>query len=183
MILLILPRNNCAAVIHDGGWAFKFITVFILFTVCFWIPIGFFKVWADISRYVSILFMILQTLYILVGAYGLGEYMVNTMSNDDTWRNGTLLVYTIVLSLISIALFVTSFIWFISGSGCGANLTFIIITLVMFFLVFGLRCRKTNSIFTAAMVNVWLVYMLWSALASEPSECNSLRNSSGATFF
>ena len=84
----------------------------------------------------------------------------------------TLLVYTIILFCSCVALLVTGFIWFLGSDNCGRNRTILIITIVMFVLVFILRCRKTNSLFTAALVNLWLVYMMWSALASEPSECN-----------
>ena len=42
ILLLILPRNDCASVIHDGGWTLKYILVFGGFTAMFWVPMGFF---------------------------------------------------------------------------------------------------------------------------------------------
>lgn len=42
ILLLILPRNDCASVIHDGGWTLKYILVFVMFTLMFWVPMGFF---------------------------------------------------------------------------------------------------------------------------------------------
>lgn len=173
ILLLILPRNDCAAVIHDGGWTLKYLLVLAVFTGMFWVPMGFFQVWAEISRYASILFMIIQCLYILIGAYGLGDYMVNQKTNDESWRNGVLLVYTVLLFLASVALIITSFIWF-TGTGCGHNMAIIIATIVMFVLVFVLRCRKENSLLTAALANLWIVYIGWSAMASQPGECNQL---------
>lgn len=53
----------------------------------------------------------------------------------------------------------------------------------MFIIVFGLRLREENSLLTAAMVNMWLTFLLWSALASRPDECNTLSDSTGATIF
>lgn len=91
--------------------------------------------------------------------------MVKSDTNDENWRNGVLLTYTILLFSASVALIITSFIWF-TGTGCGFNMGIIISTIVMFFAVFCLRCRKENSLLTAAMANLWIVYMGWSAMAS-----------------
>lgn len=68
---------------------------------------------------------------------------------------------------------------------CGTNLTLIILTIVMVllnYLLSLLKIREDSSIMTSSMVNLWLTYLLWSALASQPDEnCNSLLNSNWAT--
>lgn len=58
-LLFILPRNECASVIHDGGWTLKFFVIAAIFTGMFWVDISFFQVWGEICRYVSILFLII----------------------------------------------------------------------------------------------------------------------------
>ena len=75
MIVLISPRVNCSAILHDGGWCFKFILVAACFIGFFWVPIKFFTVWAEISRYVSIGFFFGQVLYVLSGAYTFNDFM------------------------------------------------------------------------------------------------------------
>lgn len=94
--------------------------------------------------------------------------MVESQTNDENWRNGVLLTYTIIAALVCLALIITSFIWFTgdADANCGHNTAIIIVTIVMFFIVFVLRCRKYNSLLTAALANVWICYMGWSALAS-----------------
>ena len=69
ILLAILPRGKCASMVHDAGWSLKFVLIIILFIACFWIPIGFFLVWAEVSRYLSIIFFVVEVLYILSGAY------------------------------------------------------------------------------------------------------------------
>lgn len=59
MLILIFPRNECASVIHDGGWFFKVIIITALYIGFFWLPMSFLKAWAEISRYVSIIFLVL----------------------------------------------------------------------------------------------------------------------------
>ena len=110
MILLILPRAGCSSVIHDGGWCAKFYIIIILFIINFWVPISFFKVWAEISRYVSILFLVIQVFYVLDGAYTFNDYMANRETNDENWKFGVLLFYTIILIAASISIIVAGFL-------------------------------------------------------------------------
>lgn len=58
MLLLILPRMECSAVIHDGGWCLKLTLIIVIFICFFFIPIEFFAVWAEISRYAGIIFLL-----------------------------------------------------------------------------------------------------------------------------
>jgi hypothetical protein len=113
IILLILPRNNCASMIHDGGWPLKFILVLAIFIGFFWIDISFFQVWGEICRYISVIFMIVQALYILAGAYTFNEYMIKSESNDENWKMGVLTFYSIILTAASFIIIVMSFIWFV----------------------------------------------------------------------
>ena len=131
-------------------------------------------------------------LYILDGAYSFNDYLANRSTNDDNWKFGVLLFYTIVLSAASILILVGSFFWFIGigpreeseeTSNCSLNLTILITTIVMVAIVFMLWIRKDSSIFTCSLISLWLTYLMWSALASSPDEqCNTLVNSGGATF-
>ena len=219
IVLLIAPRIQCSSVIHDSGWTLKFIVVMILFISFFWIPIRFFIVWAEVCRYASIVFLIVQVLYILVGAYSFNDYMINAESNDDNWKHGVLLFYTILLTGAALYLTITCFFWFSGGSivelsdlanlshtaqnstegnalgtiadsplfeepDCSLHITLTIVTIVMIVIICGLRLRPDSSIFTSALVNCWLAFLLWSALASSPDEeCNALLDSGWTTFF
>jgi len=139
---------------------------------------------------------VLQALYILIGAYSFNEYMIETAKIEEGCRNIVMLLYTLILTAGSWFLLIGSFNWFqgppteLDANGqeittilsCGKNQTLIVVTLIMNVLVCGLRLRPDSSIFTSAMVNLWLTYLMWSALASSPDECNTLI-SSGATSF
>lgn len=189
ILLLILPRNECATVIHDSGWSLKFLLIIGLFIGLFWVPIEFFQVWSEISRYGSIFFLLIQTLYILVGAYTFNDFMIRTKAEDESWRNMVMMIYTLILQVSSIAIMVGGFFWFNTsskekeGETCGDNMFHLIATICMNILVCAIRFRPDSSIFTSAMVNLWLCFLMWSALASEEDSCNSLFNSSTATFF
>jgi len=185
ILMLILPRADCCSVIHDAGWCAKSILIFAIFGAFFWIDIAFFNVWVEICRYVSLLFMIVQTLYILSGAYTFNEWMISNYNGDETSRNITLLIYTILLGGGAITITILDFFWFLgpnSDVDCGSNITLIVLTLVMIVVVFVLRLRPDSSIFTSAMVSLWLAFLGWTALASQPDECNTISKKNWTTF-
>jgi len=67
---------------------------------------------------------------------------------------------------------------------CNGNMIIIISTICMQVAVFAMRFRDDASIFTSAMVNMWLSFLAWSALASQPDTyCNTHLGSNAATFF
>ena len=117
-------------------------------------------------------------------------------------------LYTVLMFSVTIALVVLSFMWFSGYSfeegqenwtdpatgetvkitdeylspDCSSNYILISLTLVMIVLVFFLRCRQDSSIFTSAMVSMWLIFLLWSALASKDDiYCNTMGHSTTAT--
>ena len=69
IFLLILPKGTCASYIHDGGWTLKYIIVYATFIAFFFVDVSVFQVWGEISRYVSIIFLLFQSLYIVESAY------------------------------------------------------------------------------------------------------------------
>lgn len=55
-------RNRCAMVINEGLFFIKYFFVVGLFIAFLWVPNEMFIEYADASKYLSILFMILQVL-------------------------------------------------------------------------------------------------------------------------
>lgn len=212
-LLLILPRNGCAAVIHDGGWCFKILLVIGMYIGFMWIPTSFFFYWAQISKYISIIFIFVQCLYVLTAAYDFNDYLMNSGTNDENWRNCFMLIYTLLLTGGSLALIVTGFIYFngptpvstktndsnisktnstnplpdllpiSSDPSCGSSIALMSITCALFILVCGLRFRPDSSLFTAAIVNLWLCFLMWSSLALKEDSCNTLYTNEGASWF
>lgn len=45
-----------------------------------------------------------------------------------------------------------------------------------------LKLREDSSLLTSSIVNLWLAFLMWSALASQPGECNTILNSNAVTF-
>lgn len=69
VMCVILARNTAASIFHDGCWGTKFLIVFLGFCVSLYIPNSFFHGYMDFSRYVSMIFLILQAMLMLIVAY------------------------------------------------------------------------------------------------------------------
>lgn len=116
MLLLILPRTACSAAIHDGGWLLKFVLIAAMFVGFQFIPNYFFWVWAQISLYVGIIFLIFQVLYVLSGAHYYNDLIRASLSDKDGALSSgggcTMLFLTLLFTALSVTLVVTSFFWF-----------------------------------------------------------------------
>jgi hypothetical protein len=70
ILMLICPRAHCSKYIHDGGWCFKSLLISVLYTVCYFIPYQFFQYgWLWVSRVGSIIFLIVQSYFMLDAGY------------------------------------------------------------------------------------------------------------------
>lgn len=58
-------RNRCAMVLNEGLFFIKYLFVVAVFVAFLWVPNSVFIDYADVSKYLSILFMILQVFYLL----------------------------------------------------------------------------------------------------------------------
>lgn len=60
--------------------------------------------------------MVVQSLYILAGAYTFNEYLLKSESNDENWKIGVVTFYTVLMTAASFTIIVMSFFWFL-GKG------------------------------------------------------------------
>jgi hypothetical protein len=121
----------------------------------------------------------------LVVAYKINETLVGNYERDQGGCSGfTLIGMTAVLTIISIVWLIYQYIWY---GGCGYNNVIISVTIiagVIFFVIVLLRTREDASILTSAIVLLYVTYLQWSALASNPNEtCNPFQYSNTNTVF
>jgi hypothetical protein len=123
-LILILPRNTCASVIHDGGWALKILLVAALFIGFFFVDVQVFKVWGEISRYISILFLLFQTLYIIDSAYVLSKSLMITDEDQRAenaeeivaYKSNYLCCYTVLCYFLTILFYVGAGVSFLGDA-------------------------------------------------------------------
>jgi len=179
---VIIFRNTAASVFHDGCWGLKFIAVLVFFISTMWIPNIFFQGYMTFSRVISILFLLIQALLMLVVAYKINESLVSNYEAENTNGVGCsgiiIIVLTVLITVGNITWAVFQYIWF---NGCAYNDVIITITLIAsiaFYIVVFFRTREDASILTSSIVVAYILYLQWSALASNPNtECNPFDSS------
>jgi hypothetical protein len=64
-------------VVHDGFFTAKFLLIFVGYIASFWMSNDFFSVWADFCRVGSILYLIIQSYFLLNFAYLWNDQLVS----------------------------------------------------------------------------------------------------------
>ena len=189
MLVIVSLRTGFAAAFHDGCWGFKFLIVLGVWFASLWIPNDpVMHSYMEFSRIVSVFFLMYQALLILVLAYSLNDLLVSNVEKEGGSAcscSGIILITIFVLVTAgNVTWLVFQYIEF-TGSDCGGNITFIIISTILGFCMYGVvifRTRKDASMLTSAIVWCYQLYLQWSAMASNPNkECNPYTESSANT--
>ena len=117
----------------------------------------------------------------LAVAYKINEVLVrNYEEAGDTCSGSILIGLTIMFTSISLVWLGFQYYWY---HGCGYNDVLITITIicgVAFYALVFIRTRPDASLLTSSVVFLYVTYLLWSALASNPNkdpECNPFAQS------
>lgn len=80
--MIVLPKAEFSAHIHDGWWGCKFLIVTALFIGSLYIDNQPFMIgYMQFARVVSVFFLAYQAIIILIVAYIINEAMVTAVSN------------------------------------------------------------------------------------------------------
>lgn len=115
IFIMIIPRNECASVIHDGFWCCKFILMVVVFTCFFWVHVDVFDVWMEICRYVSICFLLVQTIYMVSSSFSFNDYLKVAYSDDESCGHWIMLLSSIVLNVGAIVITSMCCVWFLGS--------------------------------------------------------------------
>ena len=114
-------------------------------------------------------------------AYKINETLVKNIEREDNGIgcSGVVIVtLTLVITIGNITWAVFQYIWF---HDCGYNNVLITVTCVASLVFYGIvffRTREDASVFTSTIVVLYILYLQWSALASNPNEqCNQFKES------
>lgn len=171
------------AYIHHGGYLVKAMLWLVCNIVPFFFSNGVITVYAAVSKVVSPLFLAIQTLIIIDATNAWNEAWVFEGEEDERYLYA-LLVATVGAYGASFVMVVLSYLWFSpSGPDCSLNMSLITIGLiacvVLSILTLHPSVRRVNpgaSIFVASAITLYVSYLGFSALQSEPRdyECNVL---------
>jgi hypothetical protein len=184
---VVLARNTFASVFHDGCWMFKFMFVLLFFSVSLFIPNSFFQGYMVFTRYLSAFFLLVQAALMLVVAYKINERLIKNYEMEAPGNGlGISGVIVIILTLLFTAGNVTwvvfQYKWYSSCAGSATIMSITLVFCVGFYILVLFRTREDASLLTSAIVVCYILYLQWSALASNPdSECNPSLDSNANT--
>jgi len=170
---------------ENGWWPLKLIMYAGLLVIAFVIPNAFYLVFGRIESVLAAFFILIQLFLLVDWAYTLSNSLVGKMEDDQS-NKWLILLFFISGSLFAIALamIITMYIFFTPGEGCGLNIFFItaalISTIAFSVLSISPKVQDANprtGLLQSAMVTLYTVYLVFSAILSESPEtmpCNSL---------
>jgi hypothetical protein len=161
-------------------WWLKGCLLLVAVVGCWFIPDSFYLVYVDIARFFSGLFLLMQLIILVDAAYSWQEAWT---SDERPWHKALLAVST-ALFAFSIVLLVLMFRWFSEPqSDCRLETFFLSFTLVLTVLTSLLSVSpwiEGGGLLPAAVVTSYCMYLLFSALSSDPSQCNGLYGEGGS---
>jgi len=187
IFLICLPKNDCAAVIHDGWWTLKFIIVAALFVGSLYIKNDPFMIgYMQFARVVSVIFLAYQAILMLIVAYVLNDALVKPVNEAGggvgSCAGITLVIIFFVLTGGNITWIVFQFIEFGSCTGNNWIMSFTLIAGVLMYGLVILKTRDDASMLTSAIVLSYCLYLQWSALSSDnDNNCNPYTESAANT--
>ena len=185
IILLICKglESEIGPILNDGCWTFNIMIIFTVFVASFWIDNKYIMYYGYFWRLASALFLIFQGIWILSIAYKLNRSLVDYHSSTGSgYSMAILLAVTALFYIFDAIFFYHQIKWF--GS-CQFNI-WVFVVLIIMFVIFTimtvLQTREDASILTNSIVVSYLLYLSWSAFASEKNEsCNPFLKSDSNT--
>jgi hypothetical protein len=152
----------------------------VLLLVFAWLlPNSFYAVYMQIARIVSAFFLLLQLVILIDFAY---QWNTDWTSEEKGWQKGVLAV-SFLLYAASLTIFVLDLVYFGQGpSSCHTQKFFIAFTLVLTFIMTGISVSNVlkdgGGLLPAGVVTLYSYWLLFNALTSDPSECNTVSSRS-----
>lgn len=178
----VLLRFVAACARFDASsWWTKLFGFVVLLILAWLLPNSFYAVYMQFARVISAFFLLFQLILLIDFAY---TWNASWTSDEKPWQKGVI-VASVLLFAASLTAFVLHLIYFGTAVGVGACHTqkfFIAFTLVLTFLMTGISVsniiKDGGGLLPAAVVTLYSYWLLFTALTSDPSECNNVSSRS-----
>lgn len=160
--------------LQEGCWVGKFAVLIGTLVGSYLLPDQFYDGYSEAARFVAGAFLVLQILYLINFAIAWNS---DWLREDKDWKAGILFMAALfyILSLVALCLLYSYF----GGTGCHLNQFLITLTLIFtlgFTAISISEVIKHGALLPSAVVTLYSYWVLYSALASDPSECNAHRS-------
>ena len=158
------------------SWFWHYVLFIGVLIGCWAIPSPFYdQAWINIARFLSFFFLFFSVVILIDFAY---EWNESWTSDEKRWFIPVLLVSALMLAGC-VVLWALYFVWF-GGGGCGRNRFLISWTVVQcvvsVLLAISPVAEGNGGILPASVLSLYMTWLAYSALESDPSDCNSISN-------
>lgn len=176
MIVLMLCRNKCSQVLNEGLFCFKYLLVVGVFIGLLFVDNSVFEDYAIASKYISIIYMILQSIILIDLFYMFSIKLVKRYDQGETCYGGYLIFFTILFEAGAIFLNIYGYVRFSStDDGQCTSLTWlnVITSIILVILPLFQICQfnTQNSLLTASLVSLYISYLSFIAQFSYDGLC------------
>ncbi|XP_054786562.1 uncharacterized protein LOC129292899 isoform X1 [Prosopis cineraria] len=167
------PRDSW----HSGWWTVKLILWVAMTVFPFLLPSAFIQLYGEIAHFGAGVFLLIQLVSIISFITWLNDCCVSEKYADRCQIHVILFATTAyVICLVGIILM---YIWYAPQPSCLLNIFFITWTLVLLQLMTNVSLHpKVNAgILTPGLMGLYVVFLCWCAVRSEPAGENCIRKS------
>ncbi|KAA8535002.1 hypothetical protein F0562_030005 [Nyssa sinensis] len=166
---------------HSGWWSAKLFLMIALMVLAFFVPSAAIQLYGEIAHFGAGVFLLIQLLSIISFIKWLNDYCQSEKYADRCHIHVMLLATTAyVVCMLGIILM---YIWYAPEPSCLLNIFFITWTLVLLQLMTSVSLHeKVNAGFlTPGFMGLYVVFLCWSAIRSEPPEERCIKEAEAAT--
>ncbi|KAL1823867.1 hypothetical protein ACET3Z_010645 [Daucus carota] len=166
---------------HSGWWSAKILMMISFMVLPFFVPSAAVRIYGDIAHFGAGVFLLIQLVSIVSFITWLNDCVHSDQNENRCHIYGMLLATSAyVVCILGVILM---FIWYAPQPSCLLNIFFITWTLVLLQLMTSVSLHpKVNAGFlTPGFMGLYLVFLCWSAVRSEPPETKCIKKSEAAT--
>ncbi|XAR53311.1 hypothetical protein NMG60_11021829 [Bertholletia excelsa] len=166
---------------HSGWWSAKIALMIFLIVLPFFLPSAVIRTYGQIAHFGAGVFLLIQLISIISFITWL-----NNCCHSDKYANRCrihVMLLTTIAYVICILGIIIMYIWYTPEASCLLNIFLITCTLVLLQLMTSVSLHpKVNAgLLTPGFMGLYVVFLCWCAIRSEPPEENCLRKSEVAT--
>ncbi|XP_021903225.1 probable serine incorporator [Carica papaya] len=168
---------------HSGWWSVKFLLWITLTVIPFFLPSSFIQLYGEIAHFGAGVFLLIQLISVISFITWLNA-CCQSEKNLARCHIHVMLIATVAY-IICIVGIIMMYIWYAPDSSCLLNIFFITWTLVLLQLMtsVSLHPRVNAGFLTPGLMGLYVVFICWCAIRSEPAgeKCNRKAEASTRT--
>ncbi|RAL51066.1 hypothetical protein DM860_005422 [Cuscuta australis] len=170
---IFIPKvNSWREKWHSGWWIPKIGMMGALLVFPFFLPIKFLSIYGLITYFGTGVFLVIQ----LISINGFINRVSEWCESKD--RSCPVMMFETILHIFFIMVIIFFYIWFVPRRSCAINIFFITATLILhllntavaLFLTKANNVTSSSSSLTSGFMGLYLLFLCWTALKSEPGE-------------